>query len=303
MKVLALIVLIVCCSFAQAPPASTQTEDTHISADDVLDVVVFREPDFTRTVRVGSTGLITLPVAGDIKVAGLTTDAAAAKIKAVLEKSLTSPDVTVTVKEFGTQNVSVIGAVRMPGTYPVRGSVLLLNLLAKAGSVMDNADDTIQIIRKSATPPDPALVTVPTVDLMRNGKTDLNLPIYPGDIVNVVPKPAATVVTVVGEVLKPGEIPLKTAKGTTVRQALASAGWFTTQAKRGDARLVRVHTDGKPEEIPLNLNKIMDSSFEDQPMQPNDILYVPSSKPKQGLIKALDAAVSIATSRLVIYGH
>jgi polysaccharide export outer membrane protein len=301
MKVCALVVLFTCCSFAQSLPSETPTAEASIATDDVLDILVFREPDLSRTARVGSTGLITLPVIGRLNAAGLTTDDLAAKIKQLLEKSLMDPDVTVSIKEFGT-SVSVIGAVRSPGAYPLRGSISLLNLLAKAGSILESADDTIQIIRKSAPPGAPVL-TVSTEDLFRSGKTDLNISIFPGDVVNVVPRPAATVVTIVGEVAHPGEIPLKSAKGTTIRQALASGGWFTTNAKRRDAKIIRVQANGTKEEIPIDLSDIMSSSFEDQAMKPNDILYVPSNKLKQGFSRALDSAINITTARLIVFGH
>jgi protein involved in polysaccharide export with SLBB domain len=108
---------------------------------------------------------------------------------------------------------------------------------------------------------------------------------------------------IVGEVLRPGEIPLKGPNGTTVRQALATGGWFTANAKHGDAKIIRVKSDGTKEEIPIDLRNIMSSSFEDQLMRPNDILYVPSNKLKQAFSRALDAAISITTSRLIILGH
>ena len=304
MRVLTLILVFACCALGQSPAAATEgkIEDIRIAPDDVLDIVVFREPDLTRTVRVSSSGQISMPVIGNIKVVGSTTDDVAQQIKTMLSKSLVDPDVSVAIKELGT-TVSVIGAVKAPGAYPVRGSIPLLSLLAKAGSVSENADDTIQVIRKSAAPGTPVL-TVPTEDLLRNAKTELNLPIFPGDTVNVVQKQPMGVVMVVGEVLRQGEIPLKSPKGTTVRQALAAAGWFTREAKKGDAKLIRIHgEDGHKEEIPVNLNKVTDTSFDDIPMKANDILFVPSSKSKTAFNRTLEAAIGITSGRLIYVGH
>ena len=302
MRVLTLVLFFACCALGQSPVTDGKIEDIRIAPDDVLDIVVFREPDLTRTVRVSSSGQISMPVIGNIKVVGLTTDDVAQQIKTLLQKSLVEPDVSVSIKEMAT-TVSVIGAVKAPGAYPIRGSITLLSLLAKAGSVSENADDTIQVIRKSAAPGIPVL-TVPTGDLLRNAKTELNLLIFPGDTVNVVQKEPMGVVMVVGEVLRQGEIQLKSKNGTTVRQALAAAGWFTKEAKKGDAKVIRIHPeDGHKEEIPVNLNKVTDTSFDDVPMKQNDILFVPSSRSKSAFNRTLEAAIGITSGRLIYVGH
>ena len=301
MKSLVLALLFAACSWAQSPLPAGGAEEMRIVPDDILDVVVFREPELTRTIRVSPSGMISMPVAGNLNAAGLTTDALAKKIKTLLEENLTDPDVTVMIKEFATQTISVIGAVRTPGAFPVREAVPLLSLLAKAGSITENADDTIQIIRKSADEP---LTIVGTADLLRNGRTELNIPIFPGDTVNVVPKPAAAFVMVVGEVLRSGEIPMRIPSGITVRQALAAAGWFTPSAKRKDAKIIRIHPeDGAQEEIPVNLSDVTDASFADVSLQPNDILFVPSSKSRIVASRALDAAIGITSTRLIYVGR
>lgn len=126
------------------PPDTTQVQvsgatEYHIGPMDVLDISVFQVADLTRTVQVDAAGQITLPLIGQVSVAGKTVtqvqDDIATKLQA---KYLQSPDVTVFVKEFTSQKVTVDGAVMQPGVYAIAGKTTLLQAVAMArGTALD----------------------------------------------------------------------------------------------------------------------------------------------------------------------
>src|SRR5262249_35199860 len=156
------------------------------------------------------------------------------------ERYIKDPHVTVSVKEYTTSSVSVMGAVKMPGVQAMKKTKPLMDVIAGAGGLLD-AGGELQVIRGEK------VITISIEDLFQNGKMELNIPIYGGDVVNVLP---ALSVFIVGEVVKPGEYPLKAGKGLTVRQAIAVGGGFTRTPKKKDSKIIRYHADGKKEEIP-----------------------------------------------------
>ena len=108
--------------------------DYRIGPNDLLEIDVYGVTELKRTVRVNSTGLVSLPLIGTIKVAGLTAQEAEAAIAARYgEKYLQDPQISVFIKEFTTQRVTIEGAVAKPGIYPLTGQITLLRAMALAG--------------------------------------------------------------------------------------------------------------------------------------------------------------------------
>jgi polysaccharide export outer membrane protein len=120
------------------PPDTTQMQvsgatEYHIGPMDVLDISVFQVADLTRTVQVDAAGQITLPLIGQVPVAGKTVTQVQKDIADKLAaKYLQSPDVTVFVKEFTSQKVTVDGSVNQPGVYAIAGKTTLLQAIAMA---------------------------------------------------------------------------------------------------------------------------------------------------------------------------
>jgi polysaccharide export outer membrane protein len=203
--------------------------------------------------------------------------------------------------------VSVIGAVRVPGIYQLKGQKSLLDVLASAQGLTEEAGNAIHVIRRplngsSSENQEKQLIMIDVEELMQKGKTDLNIPIYAGDVINVL---NAGAVFVVGEVLRPGEFALRYGRNVTISQALALGGGLTKYAKKKEGVVIRYHADGTKEEIPVNIEKIMvrgsSNSAADVLMKPNDILFVPSSSVRTGFSKALDSAVMIAVGRAIYH--
>jgi polysaccharide biosynthesis/export protein len=126
--------------------------DYRIGANDLLEFDVFGVPDMKRTVRVNSSGMVSLPLVGAVPLAGLTAQQAEALLaRRYGEKYLQNPNVSLFIKEFTTQRVTIEGAVLKPGIYPVTGQITLLRALALAGGYAQYADqEAVMLYRMGA---------------------------------------------------------------------------------------------------------------------------------------------------------
>ena len=129
-------------SYLPPPPNTDQGADQPIAPDDVLEIDFFQVDKLDRTIRVDSRGNISLALVGSIQAAGKTVPDLQADIeRAYGARYLQDPQVSVFVKEFAGQQVTVDGAVNKPGVYPVASSATLLQVIAQAGGFQDIADD------------------------------------------------------------------------------------------------------------------------------------------------------------------
>lgn len=126
------------------PPPDTTTasgayeggSDYRIGAQDLLEITVFGVPELSRTVRVNSNGQISLPLIGGVQAGGRTIPELEKDVGAKLAKSyLQDPQVSVFVKEFTSQRVTLEGALNKPGIYPLTGKTTLLQAVAMAGGL------------------------------------------------------------------------------------------------------------------------------------------------------------------------
>lgn len=148
---------------------------------DVLEVTVFKAPELTRSVQVADTGTVSLPLVGDVRAAGRTPHEVERELRAKLgAKYLQNPQVSVMVKEFNSQRVTLEGAVKKPGVYPVRGRLTLLQLVASAEGMTDTSDATVVVFRHGA---DGKRVAARfNVDDIRSGASE-DPPLNAGDVV------------------------------------------------------------------------------------------------------------------------
>jgi polysaccharide biosynthesis/export protein len=128
-----------------ATPGSTGYK---IGPLDVIEFSVFKVPDLTRTAQVAETGTVNLPLVGEVHAAGRTAHEMERDLATTLgKKYLQSPQVTVLVKEYNSQRVTVEGAVKRPGVYPIRGKTSLLQVIATAEGLDSLSDTTVVIFR------------------------------------------------------------------------------------------------------------------------------------------------------------
>src|SRR5207237_483234 len=94
-------------------------------------------------------------------------------------------------------------------------------------------------------------IRVDIADLMGNGRNELNIPVQTGDIINVLAAPPQSIF-IVGEMIKPGEYPVKQGRTITLTQALALGGGFNREAKKSACLIIRYRHDRSKEEIPVD---------------------------------------------------
>jgi polysaccharide export outer membrane protein len=122
-----------------------------IGPNDVLDISVFKVPDLSKSVQVAPSGSINLPLVGEIQAAGKTTQQLERELTAQLgDKYLQNPQVTVMLKENNSQRVTIEGAVKSSGVYPLKAETSLLQLVAMAGGFDDASDSTVLILRNAS---------------------------------------------------------------------------------------------------------------------------------------------------------
>jgi polysaccharide biosynthesis/export protein len=123
--------------------SGAKNEEYKIAALDVLDISVFGVTELNRTAQVSSAGAISMPLIGNVKASGKTVGQLEKEIAQKLEAGyLQSPQVSVFIKEYNSQRVTVDGAVNKPGIYPIQGQVSLLQAISLAEGITTLADPT-----------------------------------------------------------------------------------------------------------------------------------------------------------------
>ncbi|HEV2275810.1 MAG TPA: polysaccharide biosynthesis/export family protein [Acidobacteriaceae bacterium] len=279
-----------CC----AAVCCAQTESITAGPGDLLHVKVLEAPELEQTARITDEGTVPLILGGSVKVAGLTPSQAELAIQKALVDGhyLLTPHVSVAIQETATQNVSIMGQVRSPGSYAINTPRPVLDVLALAGGLTDLADRKVTIERRGSKERIDFVVA-------NSAKTalDASVDVFPGDTI-VVPK--ADVVYILGDVSRPGGIAMVTNDSRlSVLQAVSLAGGTPPNAVPSHARLIRKQPDGGHVEIPLQLSAMQKGKHPDMELQPDDIVYVPFSYMRNMAVGA--GSLVGATSSAAIY--
>jgi polysaccharide biosynthesis/export protein len=268
-------------------------DELRIGSGDLLEVNVFGASDYTHVLRVADDGSITLPLIGQVQVAGLTSRELSSDLQKRLKQGgyFNNPEVGVFVKEYATQGVSVLGEVQKPGVYPLLGSRTLFDLLSQAQGTTQTAGDKVYVTHRDK----PQRSEVVKLSYDPTNTAQSNVRILPGDTIIV---QRAGTVYVVGDVQKPTGIVMAN-PNLTVLQAIAMAQGANPNAALDRARIVRKTNDGQTE-IPVNLKKMLSAQVPDVKVQPDDVIFVPNSATKSGFKQGLRAAVETVTG-IIIY--
>ena len=252
-----------------------------VGPEDLLDVQVFGEDDLTRQVRVNGEGEIVLPLVGALKVAGMTPKAIEQRLmQAYGTNYLRNPQITLSVKEYRHQRVSVTGAVDKPGYYEIIGPRKLLEILAMAGGPQDKgpsarAGDTVNITRQQGSP-QTLIIDLKRLEVQMD--PELNVTVNSGDVVHV---PFAGNAYVLGGVRSPGCIPVR--DNLTLSQALAVVGGADPVLASSQVKIMRLDAQRNPVTITAHLGKVMSRQEEDVPLKENDVVVVNMNSFKKGL--------------------
>jgi polysaccharide export outer membrane protein len=261
--------------------------DYQIGPEDQIQITLFNIPQGddgtitprTITVRVSQQGNITLPLLGEIAVKGLTVTGLEQMLRDHYDQYMHDPQVGVLVMEFR-QRVSVIGAVQRPGIFELRGPQTVIDILAMAGGVTQQAGSQVHVYRqgqggRESHVIDLSVLVGSTGLINASNAAKINLPVQAGDMINV---PQAGMYFVDGAVRRPGSYPL--GRQYYLTQALATAGGVDFELHSNEISIFRRMGPGKVDTIALNLNDVMDGTVPDPEIQPDDVIVVPRSTAK-----------------------
>ena len=249
--------------------------DYLLGPEDMIEITVWGHEDLKRTIPISLEGTITFPMIGEVRAAGNSTQ----QLEKILAKRLgdgylNNPQISVTVREYKSQKVFIMGEVKNPGTYPVTKENNLLFALSQAGGFTKDAGEEVVVIRS----PDPSkrekmtleeaaadkkitTLRVNLKDALGGDRKD-NIPIRDGDSI-IVPK--MPFFFVMGEVQKPGQYNLE--RGTTVLMGISIGGGLTPKSAQNRTKIVR-EVEGKKTEIRVKMEDLI---------QPGDTIIVPES--------------------------
>ncbi len=245
-----------------------------LGPEDVIDIKVWHHDDLTKTIEIPEEGSFTYPHIGNVKAEGLSVF----QLEDLLEKRLAdgyikSPQVTVTVQTYKSKKVFILGYVRSPGIYILKGSNHILELISKAGGFTKEAGRSVTIVRSKTSPGAGAILSHEvdgenikfTIDLGEYGDNSRfsTFIIHSDDYIYINKK---SVLFVSGQVKREGK--LNWERGITVRQAITLSGGFTKIAARKRVRIIRMIDEKE---------KIIKAKMSDT-IEPGDIIEVPESR-------------------------
>ena len=306
---------------AQAPPSSTldqakpkcdgQLRSTYLlGPDDQIEISGPELTDFgNKPARIDGDGDIQAPLVSRVHVAGLTVQEAEEKLNKLLSTYIRDPQVVVNVSEVRSQPVSILGAVNTPGVHQVQGHKTLLEMLAVAGGIRQDAGYSVRITRQLEW----GCIPLPTARLDASGRFSVaelnlkkimeaqnpeeNIQIFPHDVVSV---PKAEMIYVIGEVKRSGGFVLGERQTISVLQALSLAEGLNAGADSRHGRIMRLRRDAdQREELAVDVKDVLTGRKPDVALQGDDILFIPGSTGKKATLRALEAAIQAGTGMAI----
>ncbi len=230
---------------------SSDPSDYLLGAGDLLQISVFEAKELDSRVRVSSRGYVTLPLIGSVHVKGLSAREAEEKIEDIYrERFIKDPHVSIFIEEHFSRRVTLMGQFKNPGTYDYLSKQRLLDVMALGGGLGEKAGLVVQIRKSSGSPDGQGVLIVDLDQLIKEGKSELNIKINAGDVLFV---PEAGVFFVDGAVRKPGSYYIK--HQTTVQEAFVEAGGLAPYANKNQAVLVRYGDNGERQMMKLDLSQ------------------------------------------------
>jgi polysaccharide export outer membrane protein len=238
--------------------------DYVLGAGDVIKITVFQSPELSTEARIPESGMVSLPLIGQVKLGGLTTSEAERTIADGLlaGKFLKQPQVSILVSQLRGSQASVLGSAVRPGRYSLElANTRLSDLMALAGGVAPEGSDLLTVVGTREGKPFRTQIDFRT--LFRGGGTSQDIVMQNNDVVYVDRAPQ---VYIYGEVQKPGTLRLE--RGMNLLQALAAAGGLTAKGTQRGIRVNRKGPDGVVQELSPGMQDLL---------QQDDVVYVKES--------------------------
>jgi polysaccharide export outer membrane protein len=248
--------------FGAAPVAAEATDI--LGPSDTVRVTILQNPDLSTEGRLSAQGSLRMPLIGNIDLNGLSTDAAADRVAQRYQDGqfLKDPQVTVTIMQVRSRQVSVLGQVARPGRYAIDDtSTRVTDMLALAGGIIPGGDDVVTVVTKRDG--QPKKFTINLVDMYRSADIDANVELVTGDMIFV---QRAPVFYIYGEVQKAGAYRLD--GNLNVMQAISLGGGITPRGTERGMKIHRRAADGSLAKIDVRPSDVI---------QADDVVYVSES--------------------------
>jgi polysaccharide export outer membrane protein len=295
------------------PPLRDISTDYLLGPQDQLAIRITELDESSNApLRIDPAGNIDLPLVGPLHAAGLTLSDLRTQLTQKFSKYIREPKISVSVLEFHSQPVTVVGQVKSPGIHQIEGPKRLLEIISMAGGLTEGAGSTVTITRELGSGPLPlpeartdlsAKVTIAQMELagLIDGRNpSRNILIRPNDVISI---STADLIYVVGEVKKPGGFTLHSHTTVTLLEAIGMADGLEKSASPSNARVLRLSGEGTNRaEIRADISKIINGKSPDIRLQSNDILIVPNNVPRAASLRALEAAIQMGTGILIYHG-
>lgn len=257
------ILMSLCAVIMLAAGGAASANDMQLGPGDMLKISVYGNPDMNVETRVNDVGRISYPLVGDVEVGGLTPNEAERKIAGLLESGgfIRKPHVNLIVTMMQSQQMSVLGQVNKPGRFPVDGKRSLTDILAMAGGLNAEADETVTLIRNQDGKTTKKQINL--TDIMRSTDAAVNPDLQPGDVIYVDRAPRFYIY---GEVQRPGSYRLE--ENMDILQALSVGGGLSPRGTDRGVRVKRRDENGVMQIISVN---------QDDRVKVNDVIYVKES--------------------------
>ncbi|MFZ1573716.1 MAG: polysaccharide biosynthesis/export family protein [Chromatiaceae bacterium] len=266
-----------------SPIADRTAFDYRLGPGDLIKIEAPQAPEINGlTARLSGPGAIALPLLGEMALGGMTTTQAQQAVVERLAKYIHHPQVSVSVEEYASQEITVTGAVMKPGVYPIQRPRTLIEVLSQAGGLAGGAGSTIDVRTQASDPRTgksaPQRFIIDIKELLKDPNSN-GLLVGGGDSIYIAP---AGYYFVDGAVGKPGVYPLQ--PGASAYKATTIAGGTKWDAVLDQVRVIRTDESGNPVEKTIDIAAVRDRGAPDMPLQEGDVVVVDTNAVKSGFV-------------------
>jgi polysaccharide biosynthesis/export protein len=252
-------------------PAARKPNTQVIQPGDLLFFSISPAEELSRDLIVDQNGKISLPLIGAVDVAGLNAETLARKLTGLMSKYVTNPRVDVLIKQFNSQQISLMGQVRNPGAYPYRANLRLLDVVSMAGGFLPGVNKS-QIRVYRGTGPARKAVMVDVSDALKTGDVTKDFLLQPGDLIEI-PK-GVNPLTIFGNIDHGGNYDYY--RDMRMLDLISLAQGFKDGANTGKLIIYR-GTPPFQKVFKLKFTRVLEGKMDSNILlEPGDVIYVPT---------------------------
>ncbi|MEZ5317454.1 MAG: polysaccharide biosynthesis/export family protein [Vicinamibacterales bacterium] len=279
--------------------------DYQLGPGDEVDVTVVGWTPDALNLKISGDGAVTIPLVGSVTLGGLTAEQAEQAIADRLrEKQLIKdPEVLIFISSYEAKTIYALGELDRPGEYGVSFQTTLTDLIFMAGGIDFTAARYGYLHRRTSeappgwrptflyardsqlaqhpevAPPGTEVIRIDLQPMIDGGVLDPNIVLRNGDVLYV-PRREIDLVYVIGDVVNAGAFEMPHLRHMTAMQAIAWAGGPGKTARMSEGMLLR-YENGARKEFPVDFSAIVNGKRPDMDVQPNDVIFLPSSNAKE----------------------